>query len=88
MYYHITNAACLKDYYVYLQFEDGTKGVINLESLAGKGEAFGPLRDKDFFCRMRIEPRFHTIEWPNGADLSPEVLYDKIKHADKPVVEY
>ena len=88
MYYHIVNAACLKDYYVYLKFEDGMEGVIDLETIAGKGEMFAPLKDKDFFCHMSIEPRFHTIKWPNGADLSPEMLYDKIKLAQSDIAVY
>jgi len=81
MYYHIRDAACIKDYYVFLKFEDGLEGVVNLEKLAGQGEAFGPLTDMDYFCRMKLDERSHTIEWPNGADICPEALYEVLKGA-------
>lgn len=88
MHYHILNASCLKDYFVHLQFEDGTEGVVNLERIVGQGEAFAPLKDKDFFCKMKLDSRFHTIEWPNGADLSPEMLYEAVVNSKGKVAIY
>lgn len=81
MYYHIQSAACIKDYFVSLQFEDGTHGIVNFEKIAGQGEAFGPLKDLDYFCHMKLDDRSHTLEWPNGADICPEVLYEAVKKA-------
>lgn len=88
MYYHVTNAACLKDYFVHLEFEDGTKGVIDLSKIVREWDAFSPLKDKKLFCKMKIDERFHTIEWPNGTDLSPKVLYEKIKNGGGSPVNY
>lgn len=87
MYYHVINAACLKDYFVHLEFEDGTEGVVDLKKIVEEWEAFTPMKDKKIFCKMTIDPRFHTIEWPNGADLSPKSLYEKVKNSGgEPVV--
>jgi hypothetical protein len=33
-----------------------------------------PLRDPEFFARLRVNPYIGTIVWPNGADLCPDVL--------------
>jgi hypothetical protein len=40
------------------------------------GEVFEPLRDPELFHQARVNPDTRTIEWPNGADLAPEFLYE------------
>ena len=35
------------------------------------------LKDENIFKMVKIS--FDTIEWPNGIDLDPEVLYEKSK---------
>jgi hypothetical protein len=88
MYYDVKNAACLREYKIYIEFEDGTKGILDLNRIGGRGEVFAPLAEKQYFCKMRVDPQLDTIVWPNGADLSPEVLYDKVKQAQSGVAVY
>src|SRR5205814_10122803 len=38
------------------------------------GQLFGPLRDLDFFNQVSLDPDFHTLVWPNGADFDPSDL--------------
>lgn len=42
------------------------------------GELFEPLKNPDVFKTFSVHPEFHTLCWPNGADLAPEFLYDRI----------
>jgi hypothetical protein len=35
---------------------------------------FEPLRDVQFFSKVRLNQDTGTIEWPNGADFAPEFL--------------
>ncbi len=70
---HITKAKYLKDYLVWLAFDDGSSGQVDLlEHL--KGPIFQPLKDKKIFSQLRLDPELETIVWPNGADLAPEFL--------------
>ncbi|MCC5876821.1 MAG: DUF2442 domain-containing protein, partial [Candidatus Sumerlaeia bacterium] len=39
---------------------------------------FAPLREEAAFRQVRVNPELGTIEWPNGADLDPDVLYSQI----------
>jgi|GEM_PF-248146 len=57
-----------------LTFEDGFIREVDLSPVL-YGKLFAPLRDPAYFRQVRLEPDFHTIEWPNGADFDPETLY-------------
>jgi len=66
-----------KEGFVYhVVFDDGKRGDVDFSEYVGKGPVFEPLRDKAFFKKATIENG--TISWPNGADIAPETLYEKI----------
>ncbi len=60
---------------VRVAFDDGIVGEVDLSYLVGYGGVFEPLRDPDYFRRLRADPEAGTIVWPNGADIAPETLY-------------
>jgi len=67
-------------YRVWLRFNDGLEGEIDLEPEL-HGEIFESLRDVAAFAQVRVHPEYETIVWPNGADLAPEFLYERVKRA-------
>jgi len=70
----------LHDYVLWLRFDDGTQGEVNLRNELW-GEMFEALLDVDMFRRAAVNPNTGTIEWPNGADLAPEYLFERVKAA-------
>lgn len=62
-------------------FVDGTVGQVImrdfLESLNTSETVFEPLRDPAFFSQVQIV--LGAIQWPNGADLAPDAMYDAIR---------
>ncbi len=75
MFLHVVEARHIEGHRVYLAFNDGTVGEVDLsQSLVGP--IFEPLRDVDYFRRFSIEG--HTLTWPNGADFAPEYLHELV----------
>jgi len=66
----------LDDYQLFVSFDDGTQGVISLQDRLF-GPVFEPLRDPAIF-RQVIVDEFGAIAWPNGADLAPDAVYQRI----------
>lgn len=67
----------IRDYVVWLRFEDGTEGEVDLRSSL-RGPVFEPLGDIEYFKQVRVDPEIGTIVWPNGADIAPETLYSRV----------
>ncbi|TMK39801.1 MAG: DUF2442 domain-containing protein [Actinobacteria bacterium] len=75
----LTHAEPVRGYTVRVDFEDGTTGDIDLSYLLDYGGVFEPLRDPDYFRRLRVDRQAGTIVWPNQADVAPETLYAHVQ---------
>lgn len=64
-----------------VSFMDGQTGTVDLRDwLHSKridGTIFEPLREEAFFRKVGVE--LGAVAWPNGADLSPDAMYDAIR---------
>lgn len=65
----------VSDYTVRLLFEDGSVRIADLASHLD-GEVFEPLKDLEYFRTVQVNPDIDTIVWDNGADMSPDFLYE------------
>ena len=74
----VIEAEYLHDFVIHLRFADGAEGDVDL-SQELYGEMFEPLKDIEIFKQFSIHPEFHTLCWPNGADIAPEFLYEKAR---------
>jgi hypothetical protein len=72
----IKEVKVLAEYRLDLAFDDGTKGVVDLSSLVGKG-VFSLWHDPSAFERVRIGTSGELI-WDDQVDLCPDALYLKV----------
>lgn len=75
---HVKDARYLHDYVIWLRFNNGAEGEIDLKDEL-EGEMFEPLKNLEVFKNFRVDPEIETLVWTNGADFAPEFLYEKVK---------
>jgi hypothetical protein len=79
----VTKVEYRGEYVYHIQFDDGVEGEIDFSVYLSRGPIFEPLKDRTFFSKATVEGG--AIAWPNGADIAPETLYEKLLHAGKPL---
>jgi len=62
-------------YKLLLTFEDGSVRMADLEAHLD-GEIFEPLKEVAYFKAANVNTELDTIVWDNGADMSPDFLYE------------
>jgi len=61
---------------LFLRFSDGLEGELDLAPRF-RGPMFEPLRDPDYFALVRLSD-YGAPLWPNGLDLAPDALHDRL----------
>lgn len=64
------------DHKLFICFEDGSEGLLDLKTVIPFEGVFSSLADQHFFSLVTVNKEVGTIQWPNGADLDPDVLHD------------
>jgi len=70
----VSAAIPLRPYVVRVVFADGEVRDVDIEPILD-GPVFQPLRDPTEFSRVFVDQEWHTVAWPNGVDLDPDVIY-------------
>jgi hypothetical protein len=65
------------NYRIWIRFDDGLEGEVDLSALVGKG-IFEAWESIDFFNQVRVDPKTDTVTWGEEIDLDPYVLREKI----------
>jgi hypothetical protein len=72
---HVVEAKYLGGHRVWLLFDDGASGELDMSDELD-GPVFEPLRNVEFFSQFIV--RYNTLSWENGADFAPEFLREKL----------
>ena len=72
---HTVSVKKLENYQLYLTFNNGISGKVDLTDELW-GEVFEPLKELALFQTAHQDEVMQTVSWANGADLAPEFLMD------------
>jgi hypothetical protein len=73
----IVACRALPNYCVWIRFDDGLEGNVDLSDLVGKG-VFEAWESVEFFNQVYVDPKTDTLAWGDEIDLDPYVLRDKL----------
>ncbi len=73
--HYVTQVRHDTGYVLVLTFEDNSVRRIDLESHLD-GEVFEPLKELQQFATAHLNEDIDTVVWSNGADMSPDFLYE------------
>jgi hypothetical protein len=63
----------LSNFRIWLRYDDGTEGEVDLSDLAGRG-VFEAWKDTTFFDSVRLGSH-GAIEWGSDIDICPDAMY-------------
>ena len=66
----------LANYRIWLRYDDGTEGEVDLSDLAGRG-VFKAWNDSTFYGSVRVGSH-GAIEWGSDIDLCPDAMYMRL----------
>ncbi|MGI8945028.1 MAG: DUF2442 domain-containing protein [Thermoleophilaceae bacterium] len=72
--YDITEFSVIARGRLWLHFADGAEGEVDVSDSL-RGPVFETARSEEGFRQVSIDPEGHTVCWPGGADLAPDVLH-------------
>ncbi len=65
------------NYRVWIRFDDGLKGDVDLSNLVGQG-VFEAWKSINFFNQVHVDPKTDTLTWGDEIDLDPYVLRERL----------
>jgi len=87
--WRVTAVDAIPDARLRVTFVDGTSGEVDMGAFLSNPDLdstiFEPLRNPVIFAQAQVV--LGAVQWPNGADLAPDVMYDAIRERGVWVVE-
>jgi len=73
----VVAARHIRDYEVEVEFEEGSRGIVDFSEYRTRGGVFNKFNDMEYFRNFRIDRELGVISWEDGVDIAPETLYSK-----------
>jgi hypothetical protein len=83
----IKKADYLNGYKLKILFSNNQEKIVDLEKEL-YGPIYEPLKDIKYFKKVFVDSDLITVQWPNGEDFSPNLLYEmgiEVKECQQPM---
>jgi hypothetical protein len=84
MLYDVIEVKALPRFRLWVRFEDGLEGEVDLSDLAGRGVFKRWSDNPSEFLQARVDVESGTVVWPGGLDVAPDGLYGDVVRASRP----
>lgn len=84
MYWDVKIVKPLADHLIYVEVEDGRKGIFDMKPYLDFG-VFRELRNEHYFNQVGIQ--FGAVIWPNEQDIAPETLLAGLQFSESETIE-
>jgi hypothetical protein len=74
---NIQQAKYIGQHKIWLKFDDGQEGIVDLADIPDRYPAAKPLKDENVFASFYLD-EWPTLAWECGFDLAPETLYERL----------
>ena len=81
MYWDVKTVQPLPEYRLYLEIQDGRKGIFDMSPYLDRG-AFRELRDINYFNQVGV--LMGAVTWPHDQDIAPETLLAELQPLSPP----
>jgi hypothetical protein len=78
MLFDIVEVKVVKNYILYIRFENGVSGEIDISKVVPFEGVFSKFKDHSYFATVKVHKELGTIVWDNGADLAPDYIYSVV----------
>jgi len=82
--HYVIEASYVRGYKLKVRFENEEVRVIDLAQYLD-GPVFEPLKELSYFRKFTVNHDIDTVVWPNGADFSPDFLYETGETVSEPL---
>ena len=87
--WRVASVTALPDARLRVTFVDGVAGEVHMKAFLSNpsidGTIFETLRDPTIFAQAQVV--LGAVQWPNGADLAPDAMYDAIRECGQWALE-
>lgn len=83
---YLLEAKYINEFKVFLKFNTGDEGEVDLKDLVYKYKVAEPLRDPNKFSKFYLDS-WPTLAWECGFDIAPEALYYRLTGKALPGLE-
>ena len=78
MLYDVVAVEAREGFRLWVRFEDGAEGEVDLSGLAGQGVFERWSTSPEEFFQAEVDPESGTVVWPGGLDVAPDRLYAEV----------